>query len=280
MNSLEFWAKSIEIKYPYFSKIGLNPIEIEYLFYHSPRLDYLLEKIKNLINNIEDEKKRAVNILDIGPHFLTQIIRENSNAVVDQLGWRFDKVSQLKKNETHYDFDLNSTIDFNNCPKLPQYDILIACEIIEHLYTSPNYVLNFFKRIVRDDGFLVLGTPNAVSLKHRIVMLYGKNPYELIRETLDNPGHFREYTKNELINYASKNGFELFDFNCQSYYNYIHHGIMGKMYKQLSKILPYSFRELLRSYLAFVRLQLLVRGVARTLMISERSRDSVKFLLV
>lgn len=37
----------------------------------------------------------------------------------------------------------------------------------------------------------------------------GRNPYELIRESRTNPGHFREYTLDELVNYAKQTGFSV-----------------------------------------------------------------------
>ncbi|MBC8043829.1 MAG: methyltransferase domain-containing protein [Rhizobacter sp.] len=122
-------------------------------------------------------------------------------------------------------------------------DIIVACEIIEHLYTSPNYVLPFIKTCVKPNGYVIIQTPNAVSLKHRLVMLAGKNPYELIRETLDNPGHFREYTKTEMTEYAAAHGFELVDYGCYSYFNYVNHGWVGHAYKFLSAVLPNSLRD-------------------------------------
>ena len=44
----------------------------------------------------------------------------------------------------------------------------------------------------------MVSTPNALWLKHRIKLLMGRHPYELIREDKGNPGHFREYTAGEL----------------------------------------------------------------------------------
>jgi hypothetical protein len=38
-------------------------------------------------------------------------------------------------------------------------------------------------------------------------MFFGRNPFERIRENKLNPGHFREYTRRELVEYAANSGF-------------------------------------------------------------------------
>ena len=71
-------------------------------------------------------------------------------------------------------------------------------EVIEHLYTAPELVLSFIKTFLAPEGFLIIGTPNAVSMDKRLSILKGENPYEKIRKDNTNPGHFREYTADEL----------------------------------------------------------------------------------
>jgi hypothetical protein len=89
--------------------------------------------------------------------------------------------------------------------------------VIEHLYTSPKLVLGFLRRLVSPSGVLLIQTPNAVSLTKRVKLLAGAHPYEKIRETARNPGHFREYTAGELREYAAASGFEV--LHCR-HYNY------------------------------------------------------------
>jgi hypothetical protein len=38
-------------------------------------------------------------------------------------------------------------------------------------------------------------------------MLSGRNPFEMLRENLDNPGHFREYTRPEMLTLGTTAGF-------------------------------------------------------------------------
>jgi 2-polyprenyl-3-methyl-5-hydroxy-6-metoxy-1,4-benzoquinol methylase len=84
--------------------------------------------------------------------------------------------------------------------------IVLFAETIEHLYTSPKLVLSFIKTFLRRGGFLIIQTPNAVSISKRIAMLNGSNPFEMIRESRDIPGHFREYTGSELYGLGKEIG--------------------------------------------------------------------------
>ena len=79
------------------------------------------------------------------------------------------------------------------------------------LYTAPELVLLFIKTFMTSGGYLIIGTPNAVSLQKRIGMVRGKNPYELIRINNSNPGHFREYTARELRKICINTGYKIID---------------------------------------------------------------------
>jgi hypothetical protein len=59
-------------------------------------------------------------------------------------------------------------------------------------------------------------------------MLLGKNPFEMIRTTLDNPGHFREYTINEMTSIAQEAGFQIRNVECRNYYDYTGYGTTNK----------------------------------------------------
>ena len=157
------------------------------------------------------------SILDIGKSAFASALKLKYECI-DTLGLQDDMISRAG---THYKFDLNNTIDkLLWRSDIPKYDIIIFAEVIEHLYISPNYILKFLHSILNKDGFLFLQTPNAVALHKRIKMLFGINPYELIRENVNNPGHYREYTKKELINYLEKNGFSIESCTFNNYFDY------------------------------------------------------------
>ena len=146
------------------------------------------------------------------------MIASSLNTSVDTLGFPQDEDTDLGK---HYHFNLNDSQEPNLWRKdLEPYDLIIFAEVIEHLYTSPNFVLSFLNSITSVGGRIILQTPNAVALHKRIKILLGKHPYEKIREDNTDPGHFREYTKQELIDYSENTGFKLQNLLYGNYFDY------------------------------------------------------------
>ena len=89
------------------------------------------------------------------------------------------------------------------------FDIVIASEIIEHLYDT-DYFLQELKRVTKDNGYLFLSTPNLASLKNRIRLLFGKYPqYSEFRLGPDQAGHIRNYTVNTLKSQLEKNNWQI-----------------------------------------------------------------------
>ena len=121
----------------------------------------------------------------------------------------------------HYEFDLNRTCTAKRWRKdLPQYDIIVMAEVIEHLYTSPSFVFRFLKKLMRSKGILIVQTPNAVALHKRLQMLLGYNPFGLISEDMAEPGHFREYTRKELLRYADRGDLAVLECVSGNYFDY------------------------------------------------------------
>jgi len=81
--------------------------------------------------------------------------------------------------------------------------------VIEHIYTAPELSLLLLSSLLKKDGKIVVSTPNAAALHHRLRLLRGVNPFERIRYYDKNPAHFREYTADELRNMA-----EVADLRC------------------------------------------------------------------
>lgn len=87
----------------------------------------------------------------------------------------------------------------------------------------------------------MIQTPNAVALKNRIKLLFGKNPYDIPRENVKNPGHFREYTVKELADIAQKAGFEVQEIITDEYFE--NPSIKSKIYRSLKTIIPASLKS-------------------------------------
>ena len=191
----------------------------------------------------------GVKVMDIGPSFFTEILQINlPGDEIHTLG--FD---HLESRGGHFpafieiDKALFSAFDLNNSQYPDQWikpamvDIVVMGEVLEHLYTSPVHIFRFISSFMKPGGYLVLGTPNAVALQKRLTLLGGKNPYELIRESRDNPGHFREYTVPELKQLALDAGLETHAYEIKKYFK---RGTRkGVLYdRMVDTFLPATFR--------------------------------------
>lgn len=68
--------------------------------------------------------------------------------------------------------DFNKSVSFNH----NFFDIIIAGEIIEHLYNTDNF-FNVVNLILKKNGILLLTTPNLASWMSRLFLLFGFQPF-------------------------------------------------------------------------------------------------------
>ncbi len=79
---------------------------------------------------------------------------------------KFHKEYKSKK------FDFNESFPFNN----EEFDIIVAVEVIEHLYNVENAVCEVF-RCLRDGGIFIGSVPNEYHIRKRIEILFGKDVF-------------------------------------------------------------------------------------------------------
>jgi hypothetical protein len=100
----------------------------------------------------------------------------------------------------HITFNLNDSRLVDRWPiSERKFDLVVFGETIEHLMVAPEYVMIFLSTLLTPNGILLVTTPNAVTLSKRLKFLCGWNPFEQIRLLGENPGHYREYTLDELV---------------------------------------------------------------------------------
>jgi SAM-dependent methyltransferase len=194
--------------------------------------------------------EKSVNIMDVGPSFFTEILQLNlpDDKIYtlgfdhpDSRGGHFPAFIEIDKSK-FYAFDLNNAAFRDKWISPKNIDIVVMGEVLEHLYTSPVHIFRFLKSMLAPGGYIVLGTPNAVSVQRRLAMFLGRNPYELIRETRDNPGHFREYTVPELKQLGTEAGLEFVDAELKNYFKRF--TAKGRIFDTVvAGLFPRSFRS-------------------------------------
>jgi cyclopropane fatty-acyl-phospholipid synthase-like methyltransferase len=173
---------------------------LHYLAAHRRRWELLLALV------LERAPER---ILDVGASYEADAMRARlPGATVDSLGW-LDYRFGPRDHERHVEVDLNDAQFPDRLPELDRYDLVVAAEVLEHLYTAPTLVLRYLASALEPQGALILQTPNAVALKKRLQMVVGRNPAEPIRENRLYAGHFHEYTIAELRAAAAAAGLEV-----------------------------------------------------------------------
>lgn len=184
-----------------------GPAMVTYLNYHRPRFIFLARLIDGLILSLgQGGKSQPVRLLDIGPSFETQLIPALWPEVrLDTMGM-YDARFPNSPGGKHIELDLNDIYFEDKRPKVEPYSIIILAEVIEHLYTAPSQIFTYLATCLRPGGYLIVQTPNAATLPNRVKLLLGRNPFEMIRESRANPGHYREYTRRELIELGGANG--------------------------------------------------------------------------
>lgn len=98
------------------------------------------------------------------------------------------------------------------------FDLVLACEIIEHLERDPMHMLLEISRVLTTDGKLLITTPNSASISSIANLLQGnRNAQVFSSYPLPEKGeikgvHVREYTSIELQNVLNCAGFRIQQF--------------------------------------------------------------------
>ena len=182
-----------------------SPECIRELYPNEPYVAYQAPRFAMVLKMLGQHVGQETRILDVGRTMLTEMIESLYARPVDSLG--FEPDASFDHGAQHFQFNLNDAQDRAKWrTDLPGYDLVILAEVIEHLHTSPSLVLGFLQSLLRPGGVLIVQTPNALAVGRRLSMVFGRHPFELIRENPTNPGHFREYTLAELQRYGRQLG--------------------------------------------------------------------------
>jgi len=92
------------------------------------------------------------------------------------------------------------------------FDVILWLATIEHLRDSPKEIMEQFNKILKINGILIVDTPNILSLRNRLMLLFGKSfmpPIQFIYYSDYNASHHREYTLQDLIKVFKWSKFEI-----------------------------------------------------------------------
>ena len=90
-------------------------------------------------------------------------------------------------------------------------DVVVFCEVIEHLTLDPVAALAEIHRVLRPHGQLIVSTPNVARLENVARIVAGANLYDPYSGHGVYGRHNREYTRHELVHLLQFCGFDVPD---------------------------------------------------------------------
>lgn len=177
-------------------------------------------------------------------------------AILQQLGFHCSGYDDLQdywhalpgNREKILAFASNFKIDFNLAGngRLPfgngQFDMVMSHDVLEHLHNSPRDLLNDLLELTNPDGILFVTMPNAVNIKKRIKVVFGKTNLPPFEDYYWYPGawrgHVREYVRDDLIKLAEYLNLDILELKaCDHMLQKLPRGVRT-LYLCLTKLFP------------------------------------------
>ncbi|MGC1303047.1 MAG: class I SAM-dependent methyltransferase [Caulobacteraceae bacterium] len=183
---------------------------------------YAREDCDRFLYTLDLVPEDAQQILEVGsnPYFLTYLMKIfRKKAHIKLLNYfggppgtgrqtiRSRNLTDEHDQEFAFDY-MNINIEAHDIPLASgACDVVLFCEVIEHLLEDPLRALLELKRVLRPGGQLVLTTPNVARLENLARIASGANIYDPYSGYGPYGRHNREYTRHELYKIMTYCGF-------------------------------------------------------------------------
>lgn len=182
-----------------------SAVPAEYALIHQYRFELLQQEILQL------QLPKDATVLDVGcfPPVIFNFLNDQG----------FDTFGIASGHEQMQDKQIKVlNIETDKFPwKENTFELAVLTEVIEHLPHNPVIALTEVARVLKPGGYLLITTPNAAKLQHRLKLLSGKStsfPIEQLQQVQPGDGslyhlHNREYTLTELEQLVEWAGLEV-----------------------------------------------------------------------
>ena len=130
------------------------------------------------------------------------------------------------------------------------FDMVIMCEVLEHLNFNPLPILQEIGRILKKGGYIYIAMPNLACIDNRVKLLVGRSihhPIQYFFDQLDSnkniivSRHWKEYTMSEAVEMVDRMGFDIVKKYYFSENGPRKEGIIKAIFRFLFHLLP-AFR--------------------------------------
>ncbi|MCK9476393.1 MAG: class I SAM-dependent methyltransferase [Candidatus Muirbacterium halophilum] len=209
--------------------------------------NYLESDFKRFIYTVNLIPEKVKDILEIGsnPYFISVILEKyfdfdikytNFFGITDNIECS-QSVKNIDENEKFEFVYKNINIEKDELDYKEKFDVILFCEVIEHLSNDPYKALINIKKNLRKDGYLILTTPNIARLENIIKIISGSNIYDPYSGYGAYGRHNREYSLKEIILFLEVFGFEIDIAFTQDVHNFESREIIGSDIDLINKIL-------------------------------------------
>ncbi len=163
-------------------------------------------------------KDTPLTILDIGVGygFLAAAMKQAGHRV-SAVDFFYGKVAEQVCSQFQIPL-LNLNVESHELPfENENFDVVVLAEVIEHFTSDPVGTLKKIRRLLKEDGLLIVTTPNRQSAVNRIKRILGREDsltYETPMTVGGDPyhyGHHRLFCMDELEAILQKSGYQICD---------------------------------------------------------------------
>jgi SAM-dependent methyltransferase len=185
----------------------------EYLRHHAVRF-------RETLAFLPEDLPTAPRILELGavPYYMTVLLGTSLSARVDPLSFYEVEHAQApfhvvtnRRTGASWTFPfVPVNVEREIFPvDSGAFDLVVCCEILEHLLINPSHMLAEAHRALKPGGFLLISTPNVARAENLRAMIEGRNIYDRYHGNGAYGRHNREFTRAEVESLVRACGFDV-----------------------------------------------------------------------
>jgi 2-polyprenyl-3-methyl-5-hydroxy-6-metoxy-1,4-benzoquinol methylase len=218
---------------------------------------YYIRTIEDIVMYTSSYPEKKIKVLEIGA-FLGLV-----SICLSRLGYEVvatdipefvsNENLQLKLSKYKIDFFMSNLRSYSLSCSNDEFDIIIMCEVLEHLNFNPLPLFKEINRVMKHNGLFYLSLPNIASLKNRIQLMKGRSIHNPVSHyfsqlkagnTMIVGLHWREYTDYEIREMLEELGFNI---KKQFYFDYLDYAKINDRKRTFSR-LKFIFKKILYKF--------------------------------